>query len=130
MFGVYKFEISVDENGAPLYGSKQYKIHLPAEIPVKEFWSLLVYDCKTNLLIKTLQLWPSINSNMNDLSYCEDGSIDIYFGPKVPEGKEKNWIQTLPRKKWRIVLNLYDPTESWINNIWRPGNVEQLNKLF
>lgn len=126
MFGVYKFEISVDENGVSLNGSKQYKCHLPAKIPVKEFWSILVFDCKTNLLIKTIQPWPSVNSKMKNLSYCEDGSLDIYFGPKAPDGKENNWIQTLPRKKWRMVVNLYDPLESWINNTWKPGKIEEL----
>jgi hypothetical protein len=126
MFGVYKYEISVDEYGVSLNGSKQYKCHLPAKIPVKEFWSVLVFDCKTNLLIKTVQSWPSINSKMENLSYCEDGSIDIYFGPKAPEEKEKNWILTLPGKKWRMVVNLYDPLESWINNSWKPGKIEEL----
>jgi hypothetical protein len=27
-----------------------------------------------------------------------DGSIDLYFGPKAPAGKEANWIQTVPGK--------------------------------
>ena len=27
-----------------------------------------------------------------------DGSVDLYFGPEAPEGKEKNWIKTISGK--------------------------------
>jgi acetyl esterase/lipase len=27
-----------------------------------------------------------------------DGSVDVYFGPKAPAGKESNWVQTVPAK--------------------------------
>jgi hypothetical protein len=26
----------------------------------------------------------------------DDGSIDLYFGPEAPAGKEANWLQTFP----------------------------------
>jgi hypothetical protein len=53
-----------------------------------------------------------------------DGSIDIYFGPKAPAGKEKNWIQTVPGKGFFMILRLYGPLESWFDQTWRPGNIE------
>jgi hypothetical protein len=30
-----------------------------------------------------------------------DGSVDLYFAPQAPTGKESNWIQTIPGKSWR-----------------------------
>ena len=44
----------------------------------------------------------------------DDGSIDLYFGPEAPEGKEANWIQTVPNKGWFCVLRLYSPTEALV----------------
>ena len=40
-----------------------------------------------------------------------DGSVDLYFGPKTPEGKEANWIQTVPGKGWFACLRIYGPLE-------------------
>jgi hypothetical protein len=35
-----------------------------------------------------------------DLLVNEDGSIDLYFGPDAPAGKEQNWIPTVAGKAW------------------------------
>jgi hypothetical protein len=48
----------------------------------------------------------------------------VYFGPKAPPGKEKNWAQTVPSKGWFVVLRLYGPLEPWFNKTWRPGEIE------
>ena len=53
-----------------------------------------------------------------------DGSVDVYFGPKSPAGKEKNWIQTVPGKGWNTILRLYGPLEPWFDKSWRPGEIE------
>ena len=42
-----------------------------------------------------------------------DGPTDLYFGPKAPAGKEKNWIQTVKGKGWLCLLRLYSLTEAW-----------------
>ena len=40
-----------------------------------------------------------------------DGSYDLYFGPTAPEGKESNWVQTLPGKSWFVLFRLYGPLQ-------------------
>jgi len=129
MFEVSKYEIVIDENGNVLNGSKQYRCHLPPNIPVREFWSVLVYDVKSRLLIKNHQSWPSVHSNLKNLAYCVDGSVDVLFGPTPPVGKESNWIQTIPRKRWYMVVNLYDPLESRISETWKPGAIVEVTDL-
>ena len=32
-----------------------------------------------------------------------DGSVDVYFGPKAPTGKENNWVRTIPGKGWNPI---------------------------
>ena len=51
-----------------------------------------------------------------------DGSFDIYFGPEAPEGKEGNWVQTVPGKGWNIIMRLYGPLQPWFDKTWRPGD--------
>jgi hypothetical protein len=53
-----------------------------------------------------------------------DGSYDVYFGPKAPAGKEKNWLKTIPGKSWFIILRMYGPLQPWIDKTWRPGEIE------
>jgi len=52
-----------------------------------------------------------------------DGSVDVYFGPKPPPGKEANWVQTIPGKGWWTILRLYGPLEPWFNQTWRPDDI-------
>jgi hypothetical protein len=54
----------------------------------------------------------------------DDGSTSLYFGPTAPEGKEPNWVQTVPGKSWFTILRLYGPLASWFDKTWRPGEIE------
>jgi len=114
----------VDAKGNPLDGAKTYKVHLPPNIPVKDFWSFLVYDNQTRSMLQTDQQAPSVSSQTKALLVNADGSVDVYFGPKAPQGKENNWIQTIPGKGWSVVLRLYGPLEPWFDKTWRPGEIE------
>ncbi len=55
-----------------------------------------------------------------------DGSVDLYFGPKAPQGKEKNWTADRPRQGLVRVLRLYGPLEPWFDKTWRPGEIEEV----
>jgi len=80
----------VDSKGAPLDGGKNYRQHLPPNAPVKDFWSVILYDSQTRSMLQTDQEWPAVSSQTKGLLVNRDGSVDMYFGPKPPAGKEKN----------------------------------------
>ncbi len=115
-----------DAHGDPLDGGKSYRIHLPPKVPVKDFWSLILYSDQTRSQIQTDQRFPSISSQTKGLETNADGSIDVYFGPTAPAGKESNWTQTVPGQGWNVVLRMYGALEPWFDKTWRPGEVELL----
>jgi hypothetical protein len=114
----------LDADGNPFDGSKNYKLHLPPNIPAKNFWSAIVYDTQTRSMLQTDQRFPSVSSQNKDLKVNADGSVNVYFGPKAPAGEESNWIQTIPGKGWFMILRLYGPLEPWFDKTWRPGEIE------
>lgn len=114
----------LDSKGNYLDGSKTYKLNLPKDPPEEKFMSVVVYDPQTRSELQTSQPYPSKNNRRDKMIVNDDGSIDLYFGPKAPAGKEANWIQTVPGKGWFSVLRLYSPTEAWYDKTWRPGEIE------
>ncbi|MDX8451613.1 DUF1254 domain-containing protein [Mesorhizobium sp. VK9D] len=115
---------ATDVNGDYLDGAKTYKLRIPANPPAKDFWSVVIYDPQTRSQLQTGQTFPSKNNKRDKLIENSDGSVDLYFGPTAPEGKEANWIQTVPGKGWYTLLRLYGPLEPWFDKTWRPGEFE------
>jgi hypothetical protein len=121
-----QYSIAVDCNGNILKGESYYKMQLPRDIPARNFWSVIVYDNHTQLIINNDQLWPSVYKNCMGLHINQDGSVDVWFGPKAPPGREDNWIQTVPGKSWYMILRLYGTLETGHDNTWRPGKIEPI----
>jgi hypothetical protein len=117
---------SVDAKGAPLDGSKSYKLHLPPNIPAKSFWSITLYDSQTRSMLQTDQQFPAVGSLTKGLVVNADKSVDLYFGPKAPAGQENNWVQTMPGQGWSTLFRLYGPLEPWFDKTWRPGEIEPM----
>ena len=116
----------LDSDDNYLDGSKTYKLNLPKDAPAKKFISIVLYDPQTRSQLQTSQPFPSYNSEKSKgkVAVNDDGSVDLYIGPEAPAGKEANWLQTVPKKGWFLVLRLYSPTEAWFDKTWRPGEIE------
>jgi len=80
--------------------------------------------CLSPRRLQTDQRFPGIDSNKEGLQQNADRSFDIYVGPKAPNGKESNWLQSVPDKGWNTVLRLYGPLEPWFDKTWRPDDFE------
>lgn len=113
----------VDAKGQPFDGSKTYKLTMPPDVPVNNFWSFTVYDSQTRSMLQTDRNPPALDSIQNNPVANEDGTIDIYFGPEAPEGKEENWIQTVPGKSWFTAMRMYGPLAPWLEGEWRPSDI-------
>jgi hypothetical protein len=103
----------VDSDGRTLDGSKHnYTITFPAEQlpPVNSFWSVTMYDGKSQLLIKNPINRYLINSPMlPGMKKNEDGSLTLYIQKDSPgPDKETNWLPA-PDDTIYLVMRLYWP---------------------
>ena len=109
-----------------LMGGNTYRLRLPAGIPAKNFWSVTAYHPDTRSLLQNGMPKPSI-STYDEPDFNADGSVDIWFGPEPPAGKEKNWIRTIPGQGWEILLRLYGPLEPYFDRSWKPDDIRRVN---
>ena len=108
-------------------GAKTYRLHLPPNVPVNNFWAVTVYDTQTRSMLQTSQPYPTVGSQSDGFQKNADGSYDVFFSPEPPAGKKGNWVQTIPGKSWFTILRMYGPLEPWINKSWRPSEIERVN---
>ncbi|HEY5970311.1 MAG TPA: DUF1254 domain-containing protein [Chitinophagaceae bacterium] len=123
--GQYYLMTVNDANNKPFDGSKLYKLHLPPNVPVKLYWSATIYDRETHALIKD-QPYFSRASTTPGLQKNNDGSVDVYFGAKAPEGKESNWIPTNPDRRFEVLARFYGPEKGFFDKTWKMGNIEEV----
>jgi hypothetical protein len=115
---------SKDSDGDALDGDKVYRLHVPPNVPVEQYWSVTAYDRETHALIKNM-LRASRASNAGEVQKNADGSVDIWFGPKPPEGKDANWVPTDPSRGFELLFRLYAPTKALFERTWALPNIEK-----
>ena len=115
-----------DADGQWLLGENSYRFHIPPNPPAKDFWSMLVYDNWTRAILPNGQKVAGKNSYDKAVRANKDGSIDLYFGPEPPPGKESNWIRTVPGKGWFALFRLYGPLQPWFDRSWTPEDIRRV----
>ena len=122
-FGQVYLETSKDKDGNWLDGGKTYKLHVEPNPPVKQFWSITLYDNVTRGPLMTEQGAADLSSRKPDLVTNADGSVDVYFGPERP-ANATNWIKTTPGKGWFPYFRFYAATEPYFDKSWQLNDIE------
>jgi hypothetical protein len=113
-----------DKAGKPFDGGGTYRLHVPPDAPVKQYWSATVYDRATHGLIRN-QPRSSRSSQTPGLEKNADGSVDVYFGPKAPAEKESNWVPTKPGGQFEVLFRFYGPEKPLFDKTWKLPDVEK-----
>ena len=118
-----------DSEGQPLDASvHNYTITFPKGQlpPVKAFWSLTMYDGKSQLFIENSLDRYLLNSDMMDqFKQAENGSLVLHIGKDSPgKDREPNWLPA-PDGPFYIVLRLYGPEDEAREGRWTPPAVQK-----
>lgn len=124
-FGQVYLETARDKAGNWLDGGKSYRMRVDANAPVRQFWSITLYDNVDRGPLVTPQGAADMSSRRPDLVTNADGSVDVFFGPVKPEGAT-NWIQTLPDHGWFPYFRFYAATEAYFDKTWQLNDIEEI----
>jgi hypothetical protein len=122
----YYVDLAEDEDGVWLDGSSNYKLNVPPNVPVRNFWSVTAYDLESAAWIRGMPKL-GIASSTEGVATNKDGSVDVYFGPKAPEGLENNWIPTAEGRRFFLLFRFYGPEPGVYDGSYELNNIERLD---
>ena len=108
------------------YPTKTYMIHIPGNTPMKDFWSIIAYGTKSRTFINSPKI--TVSSNDEDVNVNDDGSIDLYLGPKPVKGYEANTVITNPEEYTFLMFRLYGAKPQLWERKWKLGDPELVNR--
>nr|WP_199043163.1 DUF1214 domain-containing protein [Dyella sp. ASV24] len=115
-----------DKGGKLLEAGKLYKVDVPKDMPVNQFWALTVYDRATFSFIYSDSNRTTLSSyDLATMKKNADGGVTIYVGPKAPPGFEENWIPTRGKRPLPA-MRLYGVTEALSNKSFKMPDFEEV----
>ncbi|ACK72210.1 protein of unknown function DUF1254 [Gloeothece citriformis PCC 7424] len=117
----------VDEAGNPLSGANRYVIHFDSDQipPVNAFWSITMYNNQQFFVDNPLDRYAI--GDRDNLTYNQDGSLDIYIQQESPgKNQESNWLPS-PQEGFNLILRLYWPKAAVLDKIWSPPPVKRIS---
>jgi hypothetical protein len=95
--------------------------------PVNAFWSVTMYDGKTQLLIENPLNRYLINAPMlPELQKNSDGSLTLYIQKDSPgKDKESNWLPAGDGPIY-VVMRLYWPKQEALAGEWKPPGLQKV----
>ena len=123
--GQYYLMTLKDKDGQDLEGAKSYRLTVPTNAPVKQYWSATAYDRETHALIREMPR-AGRSSQSPDLQTNADGSVDIWFASKAPAGKESNWVPTSAEGKFEVLFRFYGPEKPVFDKTWSLPDIERI----
>ncbi len=112
-----------DKDGQPFDGAGTYRLTVPPNVPATQYWSATVYDRARHTVLNGPRAGRS--SQIPDLQKNADGSVDIYFAPRAPDGQETNWVPTIGGRQFEVMFRLYGPEKPLFDKTWRLPDIEK-----
>jgi hypothetical protein len=110
----------VDAKGNPLDGSKTYSLHMPPNVPAKDFWSFTLYDNQTRSMLQTDQQSLAVGSLSKGLVTNADGSVCI-SGQRLPLARKQIGSRRSPAKAGALFFASLRSARTLVQQNLAPG---------
>ncbi len=118
-----------DSNGSLFRADRTYRLHVPKDVPVAQFWALTLYSENTRRPYDnggTDARSVDLGNKVKDLKANDDGSVDLFIGAKAPAGFEKNFMKTVGEDGWFVYFRLYAPLQPFFDKTFSLADFERL----
>ena len=108
---------------------RTYRLHVPKDVPVAQFWALTLYSENTRRPYDnggTETRSVDLGSKMKDLKHNADGSVDLFIGAKAPAGFESNFMKTVGEDGWFVYFRLYAPLQPFFDKTFSLADFEMI----
>jgi hypothetical protein len=122
----FYLDIAETPDGEWLDGSRNYKLLVPPNVPVNDFWAVTVYDLETASYLRNVPK-SSIDFSLDGLNKNQDGGVDMYFGPRAPAGKEANWIPSTEGRRFFLLFRFYGPKPGVFEGSFELNDIERVD---
>lgn len=107
-----------------LNGSNTYRLTIPKDVPINNYWSVCTYDMETRSLIAN-GTDKSCIASIDSPQQNADGSFDMFFGPTKPKGiNDANFVLTKEGEGWFNYFRFYGPEEAYFDKSWQLNDFE------
>ena len=115
-----------DADGELLSGKESYRLRVPAEVPARDFWSVIAYSKKTKAFIYNETGRVGLSSyDKSQMKVNADDSVDIYFGNSAPKGLDSNWIPNAA-EDFFLLFRLYGPEPAFFDRAFKLPDLEKI----
>ena len=118
----FYLKTSRDTQGQRFNGSNRYRLTVPKDVPVRDFWSVIAYTTEDATWFDN-QPKAGVASSDKGVQVNADGTVDVYFSPTAPKGKEANWVPTTKGKDYFLYFRTYGPKKELFTKAWKLNDV-------
>jgi hypothetical protein len=121
--GSFYLGANFDDSGQPLRGENTYRLHVPANVPVSQFWAVTIYNTETSALFLNLTR-PTLERDAQERRRL-GGHL---LRPEGARGQESNWIYTPAEKSWFPWFRFYGPEKALFDKSWTMPDIEMVKQ--
>ena len=114
-----------DKDGNAFDGGKSYRLTVPANPPVEQYWSATVYNRANHALVRNLPR-ASRSSQIPEMQKNADGSVDVYFGPRLRRARSRTGCRRSPAANFEVMFRVYAPTKVFFDKTWKLPDIEKV----
>ncbi|MBT1671717.1 DUF1214 domain-containing protein [Curtobacterium flaccumfaciens] len=115
-----------DADGELFDSTRSYRLRVPANVPVSQYWSVTMYGGDDHTFIRGNTKY-SVSSHTPGLTVNDDGTVDVFFGPHAAPGLEANSIDTGDSTSFELMFRFYGVGAEVMGKHWKLTDVRRID---
>ena len=115
-----------DADGDPLDGGASYRLHVTANVPVTQYWSMTCYNRDTHSFIRDAR-WVGRSSQHLDCSGTQTDLLISTSVPRRPQSANPTGYQPIPTGRCEVLARFYGPEPALFDKTWQLPDIAKVS---